>query len=41
MFICSALLVTRDPVGTNHGGQVGEESNRELIVPVLDDAHVE
>ena len=38
---CSALLVTADHVGTNHGGQVGEESNRELIVPVLADAHVE
>lgn len=37
---CSALLVTTDHVETNHGGQVGEKSNREHIVPVLADAHV-
>lgn len=37
---CSALLVTTDHVGTNHGGASREESNRELIVSVLADAHV-
>lgn len=40
IFIFSAFLVTTEHIGKNPAGQVGKESNRELIVPVLAEAHV-